>query len=250
MMTLQIVNENPKYGRIQLIDPAGMGYIHMAAQTTVPTLPFRVNTDGALLSRLNVLASDLEDIDAVKKVTVFRAVGMPPMERLPYVREHAGTIQVARFDVAVLVEIDVPDFIEYVQTSVPYQALHRELSGGSISSHVMTAKNAKRVADVDHERDGLFLFNYFVADDVDVMMNLWDYLADWYRTEMGMDNSVLLTPLHDQASNYVAINHARWDGGLPGFLARQMSKKSFRHYMLANLAANHVGAMPILYRLA
>jgi hypothetical protein len=33
-------------------------------------------------------------------------------------------------------------------------------------------------------------------------------------------------------------------------MARQLPKKTFRSYMLANLKANHVAAMPVLYRLA
>jgi hypothetical protein len=48
----------------------------------------------------------------------------------------------------------------------------------------------------------------------------------------------------------VVINHARWDGNLLSFMARQFTKKSFRSYMVANLDAHNVGAMPILYRLA
>ena len=48
----------------------------------------------------------------------------------------------------------------------------------------------------------------------------------------------------------MVINHARWDGSLLAFAARQFAKKSFRSYMLANLDAHNVGAMPILYRLA
>lgn len=37
------------------------------------------------------------------------------------------------------------------------------------------------------------------------------------------------------------------DGASQG---RLFSKRSFRTYMLANLEANNVGAMPVLYRLA
>jgi hypothetical protein len=48
----------------------------------------------------------------------------------------------------------------------------------------------------------------------------------------------------------VLINHARWDGSLAAFAARQLPKKTFRSYLLANLKANHVAAMPVLYRLA
>ena len=115
--------------------------------------------------------------------------------------------------------------------------------------HVVAARNAKRVGDVDKTRSGLFLFNYFVADDAGVMLQLWEYLAGWYQVETGLDNSTLLVPLDGERSDYVAINHARWDGGRLSFLWRQLPKKSFRTYVLANLAANRVGAMPVLYRL-
>ena len=38
--------------------------------------------------------------------------------------------------------------------------------------------------------------------------------------------------------------------GGTGVWARQIPKKSFRDYLLANLEANRVGAMPVLYQLA
>jgi hypothetical protein len=96
----------------------------------------------------------------------------------------------------------------------------------------------------------VFLFNYFVGDDPDVVLNLWDYLAGWYAVETGLDNSTLLVPLEGERSDYVAINSARWDGNPLGFVLQQATKESFRSYVLANLEANHVGAMPVLYRLA
>jgi hypothetical protein len=68
--------------------------------------------------------------------------------------------------------------------------------------------------------------------------------------ETGLDNSTLLVPLEGERSDYLAINNARWEESLPRFLWRQFSRKSFRTYVLANLEANCVGAMPVLYRLA
>jgi hypothetical protein len=97
---------------------------------------------------------------------------------------------------------------------------------------------------------GLFLFNYFAGDDPGLAFELWDYLAGWYETETGPDNSTLLAPLEGETSEYVMINHARWDHKLPMFMARQLPKKTFLSYMLANLTAHHVAAMPVLYRLA
>ena len=83
-----------------------------------------------------------------------------------------------------------------------------------------------------------------------MILELFDYLAGWYEIETGLDNSTLLVPLESEKSDYAAINHARWDASLPGFALRQFAKKSFRSYVLANLKANHVAAMPVLYRLA
>jgi len=68
--------------------------------------------------------------------------------------------------------------------------------------------------------------------------------------ETGLDNSSLLVPLEGERSDYVAINNARWDGSPLGVFLQQVTKKSFRSYVLANLEANRVGAMPVLYRLA
>jgi hypothetical protein len=59
----------------------------------------------------------------------------------------------------------------------------------------LNARNVWRIADVDTSRGGLFLFNHFVAGDRQVILDLWDYLADWYRVETGLDNSVALGPL-------------------------------------------------------
>ena len=47
-------------------------------------------------------------------------------------------------------------------------------------------------------------------------------------------------------------NHAArwWDGSLVRALAKQLAKKSFRSYVLGDLRANQVGAVPNIYRLA
>jgi hypothetical protein len=68
--------------------------------------------------------------------------------------------------------------------------------------------------------------------------------------ETGLATSVLLAPLEGEGSDYRIVNYAQWDAGLLRLLWQQLSKKSFRNYMLANLTANRVGAMPIMYRLA
>jgi hypothetical protein len=246
-MDLKIVNPRPKYGRVRLIEPPGLGYIHVSAAVEPPArgpLPGRSAAKLALLANLKSLASQLERLDTVEKATVYRAIVVPPPAG--YAKEKAS--HVARYDVVVLIETTSPEVIDEVQRAEPYKLLLEAVTDAARDLHVMAARCVRRIGDVDKTRQGLFLFNYFVADDPEVALELWDYLADWYVVETGLRNSTLLAPIGD--ADYVFVNHARWDESLPRFMVRQMAKPSFFTYMLANMRANRVGAMPLLYRLA
>jgi hypothetical protein len=249
---LQIVNPDPKYGKIRLIEPTSLGYIHLAATIEPRRLSFLPTgpRKSALLDELKHLAHELERLDTVEKVTIYDAIAQAPVRRLPYVRERADTLHLARFDVVVLIETSSPAAARELESAPAYQAFVGTLASQASDLHVIVAHNIKRIGDVDKTRQGTFLFNYFVADDRQVMLDLWDYLADWYRVETGLDNSTLLAPLEGTASDFVAVNHARWDKSAPSFFLEQLSKPSFWTYVGANLGANHVGAMPILYRLS
>jgi hypothetical protein len=92
------------------------------------------------------------------------------------------------------------------------------------------------------------LFNFLVADDASTCLELWDYLADWYRVEMGMARGEGLALSAGAPSDYVVVNYATWNGCLARFLATQLTRPSFRDYVLKNLETHRVGAMPTLYR--
>ena len=247
-MELKIVHPDPRYSKVKLIEPTTLGYIHIAAEVRPRSLPFLPKGRGKseLITRLKELAHHLEQLDAVERVMVFNAIAFAPPSA--YVKGQGDAIHVARFDIVVLIEMTSPESARDVQTTPAYQALVDALRSKARHMHVIAARNAKRISDVDRSRKGLFLFNYFVADDAGMMLQLWEYLADWYAVETGLDNSILLVPLDGERSDYLMINYASWGESLLRFLWRQMSKKSFRNYMLANLEANRVGAMPVLYR--
>ena len=61
-------------------------------------------------------------------------------------------------------------------------------------------------------------------------MQLWDCLAGWYQVETGLNNFTLLALLEGQPSEFVVINHARWDGSLLSVILKQLCKKSFGSY--------------------
>jgi hypothetical protein len=249
-VNLQLAHPNPAYGKVSLIEPAPLGYLHIGAEVRPPARPGPVvpsRERSQLVGGLKVLGRQVERVDGVRKVTVYEAIAFAPPSS--YVRQRTGLLQPARFDVAVLVETESPGMIGAVRESTDGQTLVEYLTENSRRVHALAAGNIKRVGDVDKSRPGTFLFNYFVGDDPEVVVELWDYLAGWYQVETGLNNSTLLAPLDGEPSEFVVINHARWDGSLLSVIFKQLGKKSFRSYVLGNLDDHHVGAMPILYRL-
>ena len=154
----------------------------------------------------------------------------------------------ARYDVHVLVETTSPDGLTGVESSEPYTQLRKELDAEASRVDAMPARCVKCIADVDKTRPGLFLFNYFVAEDPDAALQLWDHLAGWFMTETGIDNSTVLQPTGD--SQYAFVNHARWDYGVPRLSLHMFTKPSFRSFVQKNMNENRTGSMPILCRLA
>jgi hypothetical protein len=248
-MDLRIINAQPeKYPPVKLLEPPPFGYIHVAAAVRPPKgrtpRPGRSEERTALLSRLKTLAGQLEDVGPVVKATVYEAVLVPPMAG--YARHIAK--HPARYDVVVLVETSSPDVIGDVQASEPYKLLLEAVEGATRDTHVMTARCSRYIGDVDKTRQGLFLFNYFVADDPEVAIQLWEHVAGWFVGATGLNNSTVLEPIGD--SDYVFVNHGRWDFGLPQFMLRTFAKPSFRRFVVTNQLVNRTGAMPLLYRLA
>lgn len=242
------------YSRAQFIEPASLGYIHIGATIRPRSLPLTLLPNGRekteLLTRLKERARYLKELEAVETATVFETAAMPPLHRLPYIKEHKDSIHLARFDVAVLIETKSPTAAREVQETQAYQTLMDAIQNAATDVHVMAARNEKRIGDVDKTNQGVFIFNHFVANDSDVMLDLFDYLAGGYVAETGLDNSTLLVPLDGENADYVAINTARWDIGIVRFLWRELTNKTLRSSVQTNLTANQVGSMPVLYKLA
>ncbi len=242
-MELRLVNPRPEYEPPVFATPPSSGYLYIAAAVAPPTrAPFvRSNTyRSTLLVRLKTHARDIEQLPDVLRVTVYRAVLVPPSgPDIPHP---------AHFDVAVLIETNSPAALDAVRAADPYERMLSGIRTVATDVHIMPARCLRYLGNVDRDRPGLFLFNHFVADDAKVATELWEHLAAWYVAETGLDNSTLLEPIG--ADDFVFVNHARWDKSLPRLAVEQFAKKTFRSYVLANLRANHVVAMPGLYRLA
>src|SRR5829696_1246838 len=81
-MALRIVNPQPNYPPVKLIEPAPLGYLHVAAVVDPPRgrIPFPGNSPqkAALLTQLTSLARQLERLSTVEKATVYRAILIAP----------------------------------------------------------------------------------------------------------------------------------------------------------------------------
>jgi hypothetical protein len=247
-MELKIINPRPEYRPVALIDPPPAGYLLLAAvvEPAAGRTPFPRggSRKASLLAELKTRAAALQRHQDVDKATIYRAVLVPPAGS--DARRLAA--RPAGYDVVVLVETRNVDAIADVEASPQYRQLCQALTSAAREEYLMRARCLKRVGDVDKTRPGLFLFNYFAAEDPAVALQLWDYLAGWYATETGLDNSTLLGPLGPD--DYAFINHARWDTSLPRLAMKQFTSRTFRTFVAANLHANATASMPILYRLA
>jgi hypothetical protein len=242
-----IVNAKPRYRPATLVEPPGLGYLLLSADVEPPTgprpFPGSSATKTALLGRVKSAAADLAQVDAVERATVYRTVLAPPAAG------YARTVErPARFDVHVLAETTSPDRIAGVEATEAFTQLRKELDTEASRVDVMRARCVKCIADVDKSRPGLFLFNYFVAEDADVALRLWDHLTGWFMTETGIDNSTVLQPT--DRSQYAFVNHARWDYGVPRLWLRMFTKPSFWSFVQKNMNENRTGSMPTLCRLA
>ena len=248
---MQIVNDHLRFPQAPLVEPTTSGFIHFAAEVDrrPPFLyVWESRRKRALLARCKELARRLERLDEVLSAVVFKAVFIPP-GRGRFLRQRRGKVHIARFDIAVLIETTSVDAARTIRQHPLCQELEHTLREGASYVHAVVARNARRIGDVDHSRDGVFLFNYFFSDDTQENLDVWEYTAGWFAAETGLDNSTLLLPEPGERSEYGIINHCRWDH-MTDILPSLLFKPTFRTYVLANFEANHVAAMPILYRLA
>jgi hypothetical protein len=238
-----------QFPEVRLIPPSASGFILLAAQVDRhPPLLGSSARKRKLLHACKRLCLDLRRERDVLDCTVFRAILVPPGSGGPYLQRR-GSVHQARFDVVVLVEVATVQLVDRILESEPYRALDRCVRDAAGDVYQTKASNVKRIGPVDHSRDGVFLFNFFVADRTEQNIAVWHQTAGWFQQETGLDNSTVLLPLPAYRSPYTIINHCRWNR-LRDVLPALIFKRSFRTYVLAHFDANDTAPMPILYRLA
>lgn len=248
--SLTVVGETGRFPKIELIEPNGYGYIVFALEVDHSRLPFYLTQSAGkrrLLEDLKGMAVNIGGLDGVQKAVVFKALIVPPGEGR-YKKARPDVPQ-ARFDVVVLIETGTPERARALTATPEFAALEKRGRASAKRAEVIVGQNARRIGPVDHSRDGVFLFNYFLAESREQNLAVWEYTAGWFADQTGLDNSTLVLPDAEHSGGLTLINHCRWDR-LGDVLPSLLFKRSFRDYVLANFDANRTAPMPVLYGLA
>lgn len=244
---LNIVDSGHSFPRVTLVPATPSGYIHFAIEVDRrPPFLWASRRKRAILEDCRRFSANMAEHPDVVRATVFRAALIPP-GRGRFLKRRAGRVDIARFDVAVLIETRDLDAAQRILRDESAQRFEAGLRASANRVHTITAVNVKRIGPVEHRREGVFLFNYFFADETDRNLAVWEYTAGWFQQQTGLDSSTILLPAPGASSQYNVINHCRWDRWRD-ILPSLLFKHSFRSYVLANFEANNVAAMPILYR--
>ena len=248
---LDLVNQHLKFQKVSLVEPSESYYLHIAAEIDHPIFPFFLTVSSKkrmLIGRAKEWCRQLERKDNFINATVFTASLIPP-GRGKFIEERKDKVHIARFDFVILIEAKTKDEIISLQDNLGYKEIESAVKAVSVFTHIVIASNVKRINPVNHNKQGVFLFNYFFADGLEQNLGAWEYTAGWFQQETGLDNSTVLLPIDQKQSKYTIINHCRWDK-MKDILPSLIFKKSFHTYVLDNFYSNKVAAMPVLYKIA
>jgi hypothetical protein len=150
VVALEIINPDPRYSKVHLIETAPLGYLHLAADVQAPHRPGPVLRRGRpklqLLGVLKWQARQLAQLDTVERATVYDALAFTPPGG--YVKGRPAPLPLAWF-VVVLVETTSPRAASEVRAAPPYQALVEALTEQARRVHHVAARNVRLVGDVD-----------------------------------------------------------------------------------------------------
>jgi len=194
---------------------------------------------------MHAAATTLRSDPRIVRADVFRGLLRPP-GRSPH---SAGRdVPDANFDAILLVETTTVADAADLPGEAILRRLVDDLPETAARTLVFAGSNARRIGPVDHDRQGVFLFNYFSADTVEANLFAWQYTAGWFQDETGLDNSTVLQPVAAADAPYSLVNHCRWDR-LRDVVPALLFKRSFRSFVLRVFGENGVAPRPILYRL-
>ena len=230
-----------KWMPVRLIEPTPDGFLLVAISTgpwrVPPALPRPRRRK--VLAQLRQLAIALEAQPEVEESSVFEGTLRPPGNR-SLAGQWSGPVE---YDAVMLVRTSTPQAARALLDDERV----REVSESVPNVLATAGRNVRRIADVNHQRQGVFLFNFFTADDQEQNLHAWQYTAGWFQDETNLDNSTVLGDLSNN-SPFALVNHCRWDH-LIDVVPSLIAKRSFTSFVLETFRQHRVAPHPALYRL-
>ncbi|MEE9454195.1 MAG: hypothetical protein V3V13_07425 [Paracoccaceae bacterium] len=242
---LKVSGAENQFPKVRLVAPTGHTFVILALEIDHRPPLFAFWESRAKKQAIQALKAFSTDLAGLVDLSIFKAVLAPP-GRGEYLKQRLE-IPIARYDLVMLLELETTAAAQTLQSSTAWQTLLADLKPLALNTLELQASNPRQIGPVDHTRQGIFLFNFFYADDLAQNLGIWEYTAGWFVKQTGLDNSCLMAPETD--SIYTVINHCRWDS-LWHILPSILFKPSFKSYVTANFNANKTAPIPILYKLA
>lgn len=237
MASLTIVGPSGRYRHVTLSEPDPRQALVLAFDSNAPRFR-RARHYRTLTAGLNALADRLRALPGAAEVVLFKSILTPPG------RGHLQGIGRVTFDLVLLIWCHDAEAAARIEASDAFQAMRDQAGSRAV---IFQARNVRRIGPVDHSRPGVFLFNWFAAQDVAQNLAVWEHTAGWFQDVTHLDNSTVWQPV-TPIEGLSIVNHCRWDR-LRDILPALIFRRSFRSFVLANFAANRVAARPILYRM-
>ena len=235
---------------VPLITPSETGFLLLAFKVDVrPRFAYFLESavKKALLAQLKIAVTALQQNDTVVEASLFKTLLVPPAGKSHYLQSNPEITPV-NYDVVLLVECHSVTQAQTLRETVTFKKLVDSSLTMAKDHLLITASNIRQISPVDHSKPGVFLFNFFFSNDREHNLQVWDYTANWFCRETGLDNSRVLLPATGQPKSLKIINHCRWNR-LRDIIPSLVFKPSFKRFVLANFNANNIAAVPVLYRL-
>jgi|TARA_B110000238_G_C16115847_1_gene434794 hypothetical protein len=237
-----------------LSSPNSFGYIFIAAEIEPQHLFKKSSHKRKLECELKDKISLLTEIEGVQRADLFSGFIIPPgsKEGLQLIKEKNIEIQPAKFDIVILIQSESIDNLDVIENNKKLIEIEDYLRANTERFFKTKAQNKMKIAEVDKNTNGVFLFNYFYCKDEKTVLDVWKYTAGWWTENANLTNSTPLSPLNKKC-DYALINHCKWNrliDILPILILGRIGIiKGLNSFVLKNFIANQIVAMPVLYRL-
>jgi hypothetical protein len=167
-----------RFPKVRLIEPTHSGYVLISAEVD-RRLGFLPNSrkKRRLIAECKQLCRQLTQDPSVLEAVVFDGIFITPGEDKEFLEKRRPGGRFPDFDLSVLIETSNPEAAATVKESALYVRMERAIRQAANDTFSITATNPKRMGPVDHSRSGSFLINYFVAEDTEQMLAVWEYTA-------------------------------------------------------------------------